>query len=151
MTSDQRYVYNRNAWQVTLVDLLALLLCFFVLQYALNLPNAPSLSISSVSKRQIEMQVAKKWFLKQDMPHVSLSYLSNRSMHLIGKLETLNVEGLNQLKCELYIVQPSSDDLTKAQILLKELQSEGLRMPSSIGFDSHVNKLTMIIDLENCL
>jgi hypothetical protein len=147
---DRKYLYGSSAWQTTLVDLLALLLCFIALQYALGLPNTPSISSNATNKRHVDSSAARNWFIQQNIPQVMIDHPGAQTMHLTGKLESVPANALNQLKCAFHIVQPPMADLMPAQSLLKKLRSEGLSIPSGAGIDSRTEKLTMIIDLGNC-
>jgi hypothetical protein len=141
---------SRNSWQISFADLLALLLCFIILQYALRLPHTSS-SVQTqkpILKRSVKDAVT--WFQSRIDKRITISPQNATTISLAGQLNLLQVPILDMFGCSTSVLSNSDADIGATIQLQNIIKKKSASLFVTAGLDSRVNGLTLHVDLGDC-
>jgi hypothetical protein len=140
----------RNSWQISFADLLALLLCFIVLQYALQLPAT---YLPNQSHKQIVKWSSKRaitWFQSHVDKRIIVLPQSPSMIVLTGQLDLLQDSVLNSFGCSISVVSNRDIDIDVVINLQKKIRKNASYLFVTAGMDSRVSGVTLQVDLGDC-
>jgi hypothetical protein len=140
---------SRQSWQISFADLLALLLCFIVLQFAMQSPLVKSTPAQkNIVKRSTKESLT--WFQSRIDKRISVSLRGVDAILLKGQLQFLEGSMLGIFGCSVSIISKYDNDIEAALRLQQNIKQVSPALLVRAGYDSRAQGLTVDIDLGEC-